>query len=86
MILNTLLQEKQTFQCLQAVKCLFTVQHNKISILVKITRETSLFLFFSYKNKNKFHYACLNIEKQIEVDLSLATGNVWICGHCIFEE
>ena len=45
-ILNTLLKEKQTFQCLRAVKCWFTVQHNKISILVKITWETSLFLFF----------------------------------------
>ena len=41
---------------------------------------------FSYKNKNKFHYTSLSIEKQIEVDLSLVTGNVWICGHCMIEE
>ena len=50
-ILNTLLKRKQTFQCLRAVKCLFTVQHNEISILVKITRETSLFLFFPTRTR-----------------------------------
>ena len=35
---------------------------------------------------NWFHYACLSGEKQTEVDLSLVTGNVWVCGHCIIEE
>ena len=94
MILNTNLKEKQNFQCLQAVKCLFTVQHNKISTLVKITWETSLFLFFPTRTKtnsitrpkipNKI--TVKHIEKQIEVDQSLVTGNVWICGQCMIEE
>ena len=50
-ILDTLLKEKLNFQCLRAVKCLFTVQHNKISILVKITWDTSLFLFFPTRTR-----------------------------------
>ena len=56
------------------------------------TRENHLvdiivfFLFPTTLNKNKFHYACLNKEKQIEIDLSFVTVNVWICGHCMIEE
>ena len=87
-ILNTLVKEKQNYQCLRAVKCLFTVPHNKISIPVKITRETSLFLFFPTRARTNSIIRMFKHRdsKQIEVDHSLVTGNVWICGHCMIKE